>query len=63
MVIDFLICFQENIVDPFVIYNGDICYSTWRGAISEMLFGKNVDRLSETTQVSLHYQLWLFRYC
>lgn len=34
-----------------MIYGGDISYSTWRGAISDVLFGKNVSKLADATQV------------
>jgi hypothetical protein len=34
-----------------VIYNGDIKYATWRGAVSDVLFGKDVSKLADATQV------------
>lgn len=48
---------QENIFDPFVIYEGKIKYSSLRGDMSAAFYGRQVESLSETTKViSLSYQ-------
>ena len=39
-------------IDPFVVYNGAVQYSALRETISTALFGKQVGKLVETTQVS-----------
>ena len=34
-----------------MIYNGDISYSAIRGTITDMLYAKDIEKLTEVTQV------------
>lgn len=43
--------FQVKVMDPFVIYTGNIAYSSLREMITEAVYGRQVEQLVEATQV------------
>ncbi len=45
---------QEKVLDPFVVYENVIDYSSVRGDVTEALYSKSVEALQQATQVITH---------
>lgn len=42
---------QEKVIDPFVIYNSTVNYSSLKELLNEALHAKQIDKLTDATEV------------
>lgn len=47
----FFVLLQDKVIDPFVVYKDILNYSSLKEVLNEALFAKQIDTLTEDTQV------------